>query len=78
LLPDLSALNLKIEHEWYGIDVLNYDEETIRKLLENFKDELRGAEARYIGNAWFPKFYGLAAKAERERDLFATTKHIRS
>ena len=66
IIPALSNMLVRIEHDWEQIDYDTYDDQAINSLIAKYRNEYNKLESTYIGALYLPLVQNCAKKAEIE------------
>lgn len=67
LMPELTKLSLDIDHDWLALDLNNYSDEKILKLISAYENRFEALQKQFTDGVSFHKKTDILKKAEAEQ-----------
>lgn len=66
-MPELTKLSLDIDHDWLALDLNNYSDEKILKLISAYENRFEALQKQFTDGVSFHKKTDILKKAEAEQ-----------
>lgn len=75
LMPELAKLSLAIDHDWLALDLNNYSDEKILKLVSTYENRFEALENQFTDGISFHKKNAILKKTETEHRNYFYTRY---